>query len=215
MLHGRAPELGVLERVLDAGTHRVAIVDGEAGIGKTALLADIAGLAAARGFQTFTGAAEPSERDRPFAAIARTLRVEREVAELLGAAQTMWVDPLVDNGFRVTDAIVERLRSYAESGPVLVVLDDLQWADPSSVTVLDAIHRRLATAQVSLIVALRTGDNPIDDLLAHLNAVPLTLGPLPPDAIAALAGELTGAPPGPRLRRQLTGVGATRSSPPS
>lgn len=240
MLHGRAREIAVVDRVLDtvaAGRHRVLVVDGEAGIGKTTLLGAVADTAAGRGFRVFAAAVEPAERGRPFAALARLFGLSgrpgragtpADTAAVPGAAALAgwldsvdlpgrWTDPAVELGFRVADATVELIEGLAAESPVLLVLDDVHRADPASALVLDALHRRLAGLPVALVLAVRSGDPagtvqdaPADGgLLARLGAgaTTLTLPPLGEDAVRAMVGDLTGARAGGRLDRQLAKAG--------
>jgi DNA-binding CsgD family transcriptional regulator len=221
-LYGRVRELAQIERFLDDvmfGRPRVLLIEGEAGIGKTRLVAEVVALAQRRGCRAFFGAAEPAEEARPLSAIRHVFGTKTAavagLAELLDAAERTappgWADPAIDHRFRVTDMIVELLEDSAVRGPVLVVLDDVQWADMSSTQLLASAQRRLAGLPVALVATQRCGAAPphvtelVDRLAPQLRHVLLT--PLADDAIALLAGELAGGAPDPALRRQLAGVG--------
>ena len=79
-LVGRRAELDALRSVVDdaaKGQARAGLLEGEAGIGKTRLLAEALGLARERGFQVFSGACDELEQDRPLRALGEALEVER------------------------------------------------------------------------------------------------------------------------------------------
>jgi predicted ATPase len=93
-LVGRKRELSVVSRALDdvrAGSTRILGVIGEAGIGKTALLAAIAGLARARGLEVRQSRAAAHERYVPFAAVPRELAADLGSAALL-VDDAHWAD---------------------------------------------------------------------------------------------------------------------------
>ena len=81
------------------------------------------------------------------------------------------------------------LRGLAQSGPVLVTVDDLQRAGRSTVELLHYLARHLGGAQVLLAAAARTGEGEdVVDLLRRVGTT-VPLGPLPVDAVALLAGH--------------------------
>lgn len=223
MLRGRARELEIVGRLLRdvrGGPTRAIVVDGMAGIGKSSLVTAAAAEARRAGWRVLAGAAEPAEHCRPFAALVRML--EPGGSEDAAFDETVFDEALsvarrsdggaagtdLDAGalgFRVTDAIVAGLDRLASAGPVLLVLDDLHWADRSSTETLDAIQRRLLDRPIALMVTVRPGECPPhgDALLARLGGRTLSLGALADDAVAELVEELTGARAGGRLRRQL------------
>src|SRR2546425_5327141 len=93
---GRDAELSTLRRLLEetrAGSSRVAVLEGEPGIGKTRLAQEITGYAAAADIAILSGVAEALQKDRPFGVIADALHIDdtpedparQRIAELLGA----------------------------------------------------------------------------------------------------------------------------------
>jgi predicted ATPase len=133
----------------------IVLVEGEAGIGKTCLLARVLQDARGRGMQVAAGRAEELERTRPFGVLAAALRYARSspdprraaIAGLLAARGAGDLGPITvtsDPGlrFRVVDAFTDLVEELALAGPVLLGLDDLQWADPSSLLALGALARR-------------------------------------------------------------------------
>ena len=169
-LYGRAAELGALESaVLSAadGQHAHVLLEGEAGIGKSRLLAAAVAAARDRGFHIAVGRGEELEQSRPFGVIADALRCtrttqdpsRRPLADLLfppgpaAGAATVSSDPSLQ--FRAVDACVDLVEQLALKQPVLLGLDDLQWADPSSLLVLSAIGQRLAYVPLVVIGCFR------------------------------------------------------------
>jgi predicted ATPase len=106
VLFGRDEEAAALrDRVEAAAAHRgqVVIIEGEAGIGKTRLLADVLAFAASRDFKVFTSGCEELEYTLPFSAMRRALRAHENspdarlaaIGELLSDTATEELSPLV------------------------------------------------------------------------------------------------------------------------
>jgi DNA-binding CsgD family transcriptional regulator len=96
------------------------------------------------------------------------------------------------------------IAAFAESVPLLLVLDDAQWADEPSVRFLNYLAPRLEGMPVSLLIAGRPpGDDPAGELLARLLADPdadgLRPSPLSEAGAAALLEQALGEPPGSRF----------------
>jgi predicted ATPase len=170
-LHGRVAEARVLGEALDllaSARQAVILVEGEAGIGKTRLLTDTLERARVRGFQVSIGRGEELERTRPFGVLAEALGCTRSspdprraaVARLLtthGVAGQAPITITSDPGlqFRAVDAFVDLVEELALRAPLVLGLDDLQWADPSSLLTISALARRLTGLPVALIGCFR------------------------------------------------------------
>ena len=227
-VHGRDTELGALDGALDeltAGRSVVLLVEGEAGIGKSRLLDDVLDRARGRGLLVMSGRGEELERTRPFGVVAEALGCREssadpelaKVGRLLsshmssdGGPVTVTSDPGLQ--FRVLDALVDRVEALAIGGPLVIGIDDLQWADPSSLMTLGAWSRRLAHLPVALIGCLRPAPRTpqlqrLLDALTGDHARRIGLGPICDDAVAALVAEAVDAPPSTRLLSQLGGAG--------
>jgi predicted ATPase len=169
-LHGRRAEARFLSEALDrvvAGEPTVVLIEGEAGIGKTRLLENALQDANARGVQVVAGRAEELERNRPFGVLATAFACVRSSADPRRAAIAGLLatrgggqDPITvtsDPGlqFRAVDAFTDLVEGLALAGPLVIGVDDLQWADPSSLRALGAIVRILAGLPVALIGCFR------------------------------------------------------------
>jgi DNA-binding CsgD family transcriptional regulator len=224
---GREAEIGALGQALGrvaAGGPAIVLVEGEAGIGKSRLLAEVLADARGRGMQVAAGRAEELERTRPFGLLASALGCIRSsadprraaIAGLLAAQGAGDQGPITvtsDPGlrFRVVDAFTDLVEELALAGPVLLGLDDLQWADPSSLLTLGALGRRLDYLPVGLIGCLRPSPRSaeLDRLAGALEtagARHLALHPLTGEAVTGLVAQAVAAEPGPRLLTQVAGA---------
>lgn len=183
-LIGKDRELAVLERALDELRGCVAI-EGEPGIGKTRLLTHLRERAAARGLRVLHGVATDFDRDVPFAAVADAFG---EHAQAVTAAS-----PLPDDRHVAHRSARELLESLA---PVVVVLDDMHWADAATVELIGALLRRPPAGAVLCALAFRPGHR-LDGALADGRARRLALQPLADADAATLLGT---TPEDPRVR---------------
>src|SRR5262249_37534862 len=105
-----------------------------------------------------------------------------------------------DQEYVLATAIVDLVDGWCAAGPVALVFDDLQWADPSSLLVLNRLSRGID--QLPLLIATACQPTPRSRELygllhaLHINgAVSLTLGPLDDSSVALLVERLRGASP--------------------
>src|SRR5215470_10510265 len=133
MLHGREPELAVIERLLDsarAGVGGVLVLRGQPGIGKSALLGHA--MAVAAGFRLLRAAGVEAESDLAYATLHQLLDVMARLpvaqADTLRAALGLQPAEVPDR-FLVAVAVLALLSEAAREQPVLCVLDDAQLAD--------------------------------------------------------------------------------------
>src|SRR5215218_1352600 len=140
---------------------QVLVVRGEAGIGKTALLANAA--EQATGFTVLKARGVESEVEIPFAGLLELLGPGLRVLERLPARQAaalrgaLGLGPAVGADSRLVGAAtLALLTALADERPLLVLVDDLQWLDPASVTALVFTARRLLADPVALLLALRS-----------------------------------------------------------
>jgi predicted ATPase len=141
VLVGRAGELAGFDgRLAGARARRggLVLVEGDPGVGKTALANSVVGRARRAGMRTAWGACLEGEGA---AAYRPWIQILRELGES-GSALLDPVDPAVGEAgsrFQLFDDIVETLRAAAAENGLLLVLDDLHWADVPSVRLLQAL----------------------------------------------------------------------------
>ncbi|WP_167880340.1 AAA family ATPase [Nocardioides guangzhouensis] len=163
---GREAELHELRTLLAdaaAGRCRALLVEGEPGVGKTTLLGAARSLA--DGFTVLTARGVEAEAGLAHAGLLELLRPVRDlVAEVpdtqaaaLGSALGWSPGPAAADGFLVAAATLSLLAARAERGPVLVLVDDLQWVDRESAAAILFAARRLGPDPVAFLLAGRSG----------------------------------------------------------
>src|SRR6266567_3144870 len=223
-LIGRERELGRLVALLDqaaAGEPIVALVSGDAGIGKTRLIAELAARAAARDVTVLSGRCAELGDSVPYLPLADALRNATTgpaaAAPLLDAlaARPVLGRLLPDRGSvqqpgadlpgmaqqQLFGAVLGLLAEIAADRPVLLILEDLHWADRSTRDLLTFLSRVLHRERVAVIATYRTDDlhrsHPLRGVVGELVRLPsvtaVELGPLSATAMAeyltALAGQ--------------------------
>jgi DNA-binding CsgD family transcriptional regulator len=208
MLCGRDRELRMVVRLLEdarAGRSGVLAVVGEAGIGKSVLL----GYAEeqAGGMKVLRARGVRSEARIPFAGLLELLRpalgslpaIPGPQAEALQSALALRPGRARDR-FAVGAATLSLLAAYAETAPLVVLVDDGHWLDGSSADALLFAVRRLVADPVAVIVAVREGES---SLLDGAGLPTLQLTGLDLAAAAALLAGQLGAPVRPGLADRL------------
>lgn len=190
-LCGRAAELTWLEDALrraTGGSPTAVLLHGPAGIGKTTLLRTF--VDAHPGVRTTWLSAVPSESTIPYG-----------VVEVLRGEQP---DPAADQ-FQVGAEIIATIGAL--TGPTILVVDDLQWADGSSVAALQFALRRLRAEPVLVVLTCREPDLLPADVRRSLSAygAALALSGLGADDLDALAGGLLPSSVLERLQAQTEG----------
>jgi tetratricopeptide (TPR) repeat protein len=215
---GRADELAQLDEALAgavAGTGRVIAILGEAGIGKSRLVAEAAAGAARRGVTVLVGRSYASEQILPFGPWVDALRArvaeDTELLERLGPglrAELARVMPEVAatppagagaaDVHRVFESVAQVVERLGGRRPLLIVLEDLHWADELSARLVAFIGRRLRDRPVLLLGTARDdelADAPalrqaLDDLARDGCLATLSLGPLSRADTASLVRAL-------------------------
>lgn len=220
---GREAETGLLRSVLDAaaaGRGRVVWLEGEAGIGKSYVLDALAADARGRGFALRAAAGRELDRHRPFGVMSDCLGVSRRAGGAAGEVAAALYGAPVEGGsaaepgalqFHVGELLFELAAEACAAGPLLLILDDLQWADTATLQFLARFATDLAELPVVLVGASRTAHAPeldrLIDQLAASGALRLRLEPLEETAATELAAALVGGRPGPRLARLVARCG--------
>ncbi|MBO1753028.1 AAA family ATPase [Actinotalea sp. BY-33] len=223
---GRHPQVEALTAAVHragAGVPGVVLVGADAGVGKTRLLARLTEVARAAGAVPVTthcvDLGEVGLPYLPFAEALAQLRADpalREVvdqvvterpalARLLPAHGTPPPDPADDGGTRLQlfDGIAAALGAVGSAGaPLVLVVEDLHWADSSSRDVLRFLVARLRTEHLLVVLSYRTDDlhrrHPLRPVLAELWRHPrverLDLPPFTSTELHEFAAAVTGAP---------------------
>jgi DNA-binding CsgD family transcriptional regulator len=211
VLLGRTKEIAVIDQLLTdarAGTSGALLIRGEAGIGKSALM-DYAARSAA-GMRVLRAAGVESEADIAFGALHLLLHTELghvdslpdiQAAALRGA---LGLAPSVaEDRLLVGLAVLTLLSDLAEQVPVVVIIDDAQWFDQSSMSTLLFAARRLTEEGIAMIFAVRDGEHMIEyEGLPQLQPTRLS----EEDALALLVERRTDLLP--ELRRRVVGESA-------
>lgn len=168
---GRVRERAVIESCIEAaarGEGQVVILEGEAGIGKSRLLAAAAATAAARGMRIAWGRAWDRNTSPPYWPWLEVLRALDGEGEAPGVAATLGVfaglarnaddvAPAIDPRERILlfDSVLRRLDASARDRPLLILLDDLHAADDDSLLLADFVLCRIGAARICVVAASR------------------------------------------------------------
>jgi DNA-binding CsgD family transcriptional regulator/tetratricopeptide (TPR) repeat protein len=221
-LVGREAELTLAAaavRQLSEGQASALAIEGEAGIGKTRLVQSIVADARSRDVTVFCGQAHPFERTRPFGVVATALDLSRRSPDprraaigALLAGQGAGARAAGGIQYQVVEEIVDLVDKSCAEHPVLLVAEDIHWADSASLLSILSVARQLPLAPLLVVVTARPSPLPaevvqlLDDLAAG-GARTLRLQPLKSGDVAVLARHVLGAPPGPALTAMLAKAG--------
>ena len=224
---GRRTELAAALEVLDAaveGSVTHLLMTGEAGVGKTRLVGELTAAAAARGVRVLRGScASVGDQGLPYGPIVEILaEVARgtepdDLRALVGssgpdlARLVPALDPLssaahVQREFlqaRLLDALAGLLRRLSASAPVLVVVEDVHWADPATRETLGFLVRSLRSEPVVVAMTLRSDElhrrHPAMPWISELERTGrvsrIDLARLDADETAAMLASITGEAP--------------------
>jgi DNA-binding CsgD family transcriptional regulator len=210
---GRQRELDALDRLLDAargGHGGVLVVHGDPGVGKTALLDQVAG--GATRFRVLRSVGVEGEAAFAYAGLQLLCGPVLDLAERLPSPQREALavafglgEGPAPNPFLVGLAVLGLLSAIAVEQPVLALVDDAQWLDLASAQALGFVARRLVAEQVALVFATREVGDALARLpelhleaLGHRDARELLesrlLAPLDEDVVERLVVETRGNP---------------------
>ncbi|MBT0769283.1 AAA family ATPase [Kineosporia sp. J2-2] len=224
-----------------AGTATGVIIGGDAGVGKTRTITEVAQHASATGFQVLTGRcvdlgmgslpylpfaealSQPlrwGERETPerrrVAEVIRQVAAERSgLAQILGSAPDSVPRSLGEAGLdrlALFESVTHALgRVASEVAPVLLVLEDLHWADASSRDLVRFLFSRLGPDRTLVLASYRADDlhrrHPLRPLIGELARLPrveqMHLPPLSVAELGELLAGVSGAPVKPSLLRRI------------
>jgi hypothetical protein len=218
----------------ESGQSAVLLVSGDAGVGKTRLLTELADVAADRGFTVLSGRCAELADTVPYLPLADALRgagsgtdgtlqealatrpvlarllpdreITRQPGDLPGLAQQ-----------QLFGAVLGMLSELSLASPVLLVLEDLHWADRSTRDLVTFLSRMLRGERIALVLSYRSDDihrgHPLRSVVGELQRLPavtaVEVGPLPPvpmaDHLRRLSGGLLDAASIDRVIRRAEG----------
>jgi DNA-binding CsgD family transcriptional regulator len=194
---------------LRAGMGTTWLIEGGAGLGKSRMLEEVMSAAQAAGFAVGHGVAEPAD-------------VAVQLAALMGALFDGPTPPLDRSALRDSHASPEQrywlfqdiqalLEQAALQQPIVICLDDLQWADSGTIAAVRALPGRLAPLPVGWVLAFRPAESDSDlgrasTTLLRNGAERTSLQRLEPAAVAAVAADVLGVPPDDALLALADGV---------
>ena len=238
-LVGREAELQTLESLWDLAARerqQVALITGPTGIGKTALAHDFARRVASRA----TVLAGRCDREglapfAPFMAIFQWLvratplpTLRRRVSDVDGLGELAQLVPeltarirlatdspaatLEGHRYRMFEACAQLLRATSRSGPVLVVIDDLQWADRGSLLLLRHLIRSTRETAVCIVLTYRDDErhrtpdasDVVEDIVREDSVTRIALDALTEDHVRAVIRSAIGRDAAPSLPRFVT-----------
>jgi DNA-binding CsgD family transcriptional regulator len=206
-LRGRDAQLAALDRCLAeaaSGASAVTIIEGGPGLGKTTLLRAALASATGQGFRTGHGTSDPIEAVVDLAPLTEALFAGDP--PLLDRAALPEAHASLEQRFWLLQDIQGLLERAAMDGPILVCLDDLQWADNGTAAALRWLLPRLADLPVAWLLAIRPGQGSAQLLaalarLGEAGAEVLRLEPLADAAVERVMADILEAEPDTPLLR--------------
>jgi DNA-binding CsgD family transcriptional regulator len=230
---GREHELSILIELLDqarAGHGGLVMLGGEPGVGKTRLAQEIIAEAQERGFESAVGHCYETDTAPPYLPFIEALDAAigymepdtvlatlgdaaPEVAKLLpdlrlrfAISDSLQLSP-EEERFRLLNSLRDCLGRLGKRRTLLLVLEDLHWADDSSLFLLQHLARVIAEMPLLVIATYRDTEldvgrplaRTLEDLLRNRTALRISLGRLPGDDVSAMLRALSGHQPPPSL----------------
>jgi DNA-binding CsgD family transcriptional regulator len=196
---GREGECALIGEMLAAakrGEGSIVVIEGRAGFGKTRLLQSAVEQAIASGLRTGWGGAEYGGQAAPMRTLMSALFTGPE--PLLDRSKLRELPSAQEQRFWLLQELAGLLEAAALEGPLLICLDDLQWADPGTLAAVRSLPEQLADLPIVWMVTLQpegaSGD--VLALVEHLRRLGshrIGLGPLATAAIEQVVTDLLGA----------------------
>jgi DNA-binding NarL/FixJ family response regulator len=216
--------LGEAYAAARSGDGRLVVVGGEAGAGKTRLVTEFLG-STPGATQLVGGCLELGQAVMPLAPVAMILRqLAREIGEeratelvgpelhgfLPGGSQAT-LDPHWSGQGGMFEAFRAVLEQLSEQGPVVLVVEDLHWADRSTLDLVTWLARNVAASPILFVCTYRSDEmrrsHPLRPVLAELSRLPqvqrVDVQPLTDLEVAELLTAIQGGPVPPDLARQV------------
>jgi len=186
--------IGAVRRALHHGSSALIMVGGAPGIGKTALLGEVRRQAVRMQVRVASGRCEPIGQVSPGAPMIAALRAGR--SPLVGAEEYEQLTRLSDQPLLLAERIAAVVECAAADGPVLVSIDDWQWADRVSRFIIRTLLGRLIGLPVVWLLAGRDDEALADLAQSEPGSVDqIQLAPLTSADLAAIAQDRLGHAP--------------------
>ena len=172
---GRSAELATLHNLISTTPHKLALIEGEPGIGKTRLAHEVI---ATTGATLLVGRAHELENTLPYQPVIEILRSvlalpgwNARFRQIAAALPGVWLTETarllpellpqspaaaVPDEARLWEGVSQFLRTLAQHHPIMVLFDDLQWADTSTLGLLSYLVRKTASRRLIYFATLRT-----------------------------------------------------------
>ncbi len=205
-LIGRETELARLRHAVGEawqGRGRVVVIGGEGGIGKSRVVEELSADAVRRGGRVLVGRCYETEQILPFGPWVNAMRKGHVLSEIAGAGAlpAAWqseltrlfpelgaLPPVVDSAqnLRLFEAMSHGVERLTRTQPLLLVLEDVHWADEMSLRLVAFVARKIPSWSVLMVVTAREEDVPgapvlggvLQELIRDDRTVRLTLPPL-------------------------------------
>ncbi len=215
MVRGRDAELTLFGQHLDqllSGTGTVVVVEGGAGMGKSRLLVEVAAMARRLSIRVGSGVADPADTVVQLSVLMEALfEGPSPILERTALGDTH-ASP--EQRYWLLQDLETLLERAALDAPLLVCLDDLQWADSGTSAALRALPARLATVPIGWVIAVRPAQGSPQlrsalECLESNGAAKIVLGPLAQAGVAEVAADLLGAGPDSELLKMAERAGGS------
>ena len=202
---GRGAELAAVRAFVAAGAAAPAalVIEGEAGIGKTTIVRAALAHASSAGLRVLLARPVEGEVELPYVGLGDLLGAfDADAFASLAGPQREAIEAALARGradntverHALSRGLLEFLRGEGAAGDLLLVIDDVQWLDRPTVSVLSFALRRLGAVPVRVLVALRTDGSGADQpfMFSDWRVQRLTLGPLSATELGVLIRERLG-----------------------
>jgi DNA-binding NarL/FixJ family response regulator len=209
-IRGRDYELGVLlhaTNALASGEGGWLVVSGQPGAGKTRLLEEIAFIAQGQGVRPFRGSGESEAHLTPFGPLLSA--TSGGGLDLLPDDVLQGLESSAENRFWVLQELQDALDHASMDGPMMIIIDDLQWCDDATFLALRTLPLRLVASPILWVVAvrdsaLRSGNVvSVFERYEGLQEKTLVLRSLPDSAVSAMVEDTIGATPDEAMLRSV------------